>query len=117
MIARTKSYMLEPGLDRLIVKRCEAPETSEDGSILLPDEVRKKERPHEGIVLAIGPVSVNDSGFARNVSHVHVGDRVLYGKYAGSEVEIQGEEFVFLRPDDVVCVLVPLATLEEAVVE
>lgn len=87
--------------DRLLLKRVEAEEKSK-GGIIIPDAA--KEKPIEGIVVAAGNGKIMDSGDVRPLE-VKVGDRVLFGKYSGTEIKIEGEEHVMLREDEVLGVL------------
>ncbi len=88
---------LKPLGDRLVVKAL-AQETVTKSGIVLPDTA--KEKPQEGQVLAVGPGKVLDNG-KRTVLEVKVGQKVLFAKYAGNEVKIDGEEFLILRESDV----------------
>lgn len=95
--------MLKPLGDRIIAKPVSAEETTA-GGIVLPDTA--KEKPQEGEVVAVGPGALLDSG-KRTPMDVNVGDRIIYGKYAGSEVKIGGEEYVILRLEDVLAIVEP----------
>lgn len=90
-----------PLQDRVIVKPAQAEETTK-GGIILPDTA--KEKPIEGIVVAVGPGKIADDGKAINMT-VKVGDKVLYGKYSGTEVTIDGEEYLFMRESDIFAVV------------
>lgn len=92
---------LQPLHDRIIVKRAEKEQTTASG-ILLPDSAQEK--PQKGEVIAVGPGKMLDSGQVAPMD-VKAGDVVLYGKYGGTEVTVEGEEFVILRADDVLAVL------------
>jgi chaperonin GroES len=83
--------------DRILVKRIEEKETAR-GGIIIPDTA--KEKPQEGEVVAVGPGKMNDKG-TRIPLDVQVGDRVLFGKYSGTEVRIDDEEYLILREDEV----------------
>jgi len=83
--------------DRLVVKPL-ARETVTKSGIVLPDTA--KEKPQEGEVLAVGPGKVLDNGKRSNME-IKVGERVLFAKYAGTEVKIDGEEYLILRESDV----------------
>lgn len=83
--------------DRILVKRIEEKETAR-GGILIPDTA--KEKPQEGEVVAVGPGKMNDKG-TRIPLDVQVGDRVLFGKYSGTEVRIDDQEYLILREDEV----------------
>jgi chaperonin GroES len=88
---------IKPLQDRIIVKRLEEEEKTK-GGIIIPDAA--KEKPQEGKVIAVGDGKVLDNGqkFALTVK---VGDKVLFGKYSGTEIKIDGEEHLILREDDV----------------
>jgi len=92
---------LRPLADRVVVKVIEVEEKTE-GGIVLPDTA--KERPQEGEVLAVGPGRRLDDGSLLPLS-VKVGDRVLFSKYGGVEVKVEGEEYLILREDDILGVL------------
>lgn len=93
--------MLKPLGDRIIVKALEA-EQQTAGGIILPDTA--KEKPQQGEVLAVGPGKTLDNGKVSAVD-VKVGDKIVYGKYGGTEIKIGGEEVIILRADDVLGVL------------
>lgn len=95
--------MLKPLGDRIIAKPVSAEETTA-GGIVLPDTA--KEKPQEGEVVAVGPGAMLDSG-KKAPMDVKVGDRVIYGKYAGSEVKIGGDEYMILRQEDVLAIVEP----------
>ena len=88
---------LEPLADRLVVKAIQKEEVTK-GGIVLPDTA--KEKPQEGEVLAVGPGRVSDDG-TRIAMDVKVGDIIIYAKYGGTEVKIDGEELIILRESDV----------------
>ncbi|MEM6446185.1 MAG: co-chaperone GroES [Cyanobacteria bacterium P01_D01_bin.123] len=88
---------LKPLGDRVLVK-VSAKEEKTSGGILLPDTA--KEKPQVGEVSAVGPGALNDKG-ERVAMNVSVGDRVLYGKYAGTELKLDGEEFMLLAEKDI----------------
>ncbi len=88
---------LEPLADRLVVKAIQKEEVTR-GGIVLPDTA--KEKPQEGEVLAVGPGRVSDDG-TRIAMDVKVGDIIIYAKYGGTEVKIDGEELIILRESDV----------------
>ncbi len=92
---------VRPLHDRLLVKRIEEKETVKSG-IIIPDTA--KEKPQEGEVIAVGPGRVADDG-KRIAMEVKKGDRVLIGKYSGTDVKIDGVEYTILREDDVLGVL------------
>jgi len=92
---------LKPLHDRIVVKRL-AEEQKSAGGILIPDNAQEK--PQQGEVVAVGPGAALDSGEIRALT-VKAGDRVLFGKYSGSEVKIDGEELVIMKEEDVLAVL------------
>jgi chaperonin GroES len=92
---------LKPLQDRVIVKQSEAEEKTKSG-ILLPDTA--KEKPTKGKVIAVGPGKLDDKGKPMELG-VRVGDTVYYGKYSGTDVEIDGQKLVILRESDVLGVL------------
>ena len=92
---------LRPLQDRVIVKQSEAEEKTKSG-IVLPDTA--KEKPTKGKVIAAGPGKLSEKGKPMDLS-VRVGDNVYYGKYSGTDVEVNGEKFVILRESDILGVL------------
>jgi chaperonin GroES len=92
---------LRPLHDRLLVKRLEDTEQVQ-GGIIIPDTA--KEKPQQAKVLAVGPGKVTDDGKLQPVD-VKAGDTVVFGKYAGTEVKVDGEELLIIREDDVLGVL------------
>ena len=92
---------LRPLSDRVIVKQSEAEEKTKSG-ILLPDTA--KEKPTKGKVVAVGPGKLDDNGKAMEIG-LRVGDTVYYGKYSGTDVEVDGQKLVILREADVLGVL------------
>jgi chaperonin GroES len=88
---------LNPLADRVVVKPLEEKEQKK-GGIIIPDTA--KEKPQEGKVVAVGPGKVAESG-ERIKPEVKKGDRVLYGKYSGTEVTVEGEELLILRESDI----------------
>ena len=92
---------LRPLQDRILVQRVEE-ETTTKGGIIIPDTA--KEKPAEGKVIAVGNGKVGDDG-KRVALEIKAGDRILFGKYAGTEVKIEGEEFLIMREDDVLGVI------------
>jgi chaperonin GroES len=89
---------IRPLSDRLIVKRLEDQEQKSAGGIIIPDTA--KEKPQEGKVVAVGKGKVNEDGKVIPLD-VKAGDRILFGKYSGSEIKIDGEEHLILREEDV----------------
>ena len=96
------SIKLRPLDDRVVVEPKEAEEVTA-GGIVLPDTA--KEKPQRGSVIAVGPGKLLDSG-ERGTLSVSVGDEVIYGKYSGSEVEIDGREVKILRETDILAKVV-----------
>ena len=92
---------IKPLNDRVIVKRVEQ-EQKTSGGIIIPDTA--KEKPQEGLVVAVGPGKRDDEG-KRTTLEVKEGDRILFGKYAGTEIKIDGEEHIFMREDDILGIL------------
>jgi chaperonin GroES len=92
---------IRPLHDRVIVKRVEEERTSA-GGIVLPDSAQEK--PSEGKVIAVGHGKLLDNGEIRPLD-VKVGDKVLFGKYAGSEVKVEGEELIVMREEDIMGVI------------
>ena len=92
---------LNPLADRVVVKAAEAEEKTK-GGIILPDTA--KEKPVEGTIVAAGPGKISDTGEVIKMS-VKVGDKVLYGKYSGTEVTIEGEEYLIMRESDVFAIV------------
>ncbi|HEX6993555.1 MAG TPA: co-chaperone GroES [Gammaproteobacteria bacterium] len=91
---------LRPLHDRVVVKRVEETRTS-PGGIVIPDTAAEK--PSRGEVIAVGKGKILDSGEVRPLD-VKTGDQVLFGKYSGNEVKVDGEEVVVLREDDILAV-------------
>lgn len=87
--------------DRVLVRRVEEEEKTK-GGIIIPDTA--KEKPIEGEVIAVGNGKANDKGEVRKLD-VKAGDRILFGKYSGTEVKIDGEEHLILREDDILGVI------------
>ncbi len=92
---------IRPLSDRLVVQRVEESETIR-GGIIIPDSA--KEKPQEGKVIAAGSGKRNDDGKLITLD-VKEGDRILFGKYAGNEIKIDGEEYLIIREDEVLGVL------------
>jgi chaperonin GroES len=92
---------IRPLHDRVIVKRVKEEEKTK-GGIIIPDTA--KEKPIEGEILAVGNGKVLEDGSLRKLD-VKVGDRILFGKYSGTEVKVDGEERLILREDDILGVL------------
>src|SRR2546423_10226899 len=100
-MTKDKSMKLRPLQDRVIVKQAEAEERTARG-ICRPDAA--KEKPTKGKVVSVGPGKLDDKGKPMEIP-VRVGDTVYYGKYSGTEVEVEGQKFVILRESDVLGVL------------
>jgi len=92
---------IRPLQDRILVKRVEE-ESKTKGGIIIPDSA--KEKPAEGKIVAVGNSKVGDDG-KRVALDVKKGDSVLFGKYSGTEVKIEGEEYLIMREDDVLGVI------------
>jgi chaperonin GroES len=92
---------MRPLHDRILVKRVEE-ENKTKGGIIIPDTA--KEKPQEGKVIAVGSGRVTDDGKLVALE-VKKGDRVLFGKYSGSEVQIEGEEHLIIREEDVLAII------------
>ena len=91
---------IKPLGDRVVIKVLEVEEKTPSG-IVLPDKA--KEKPQEGEVVAVGTGKVLDNGTKVELE-VKVGDRVIYSKYAGSEIKVKGEEYLILRQDDILAI-------------
>jgi chaperonin GroES len=91
---------LRPLHDRILVKRIEAAEVMK-GGIIIPDTA--KEKPQEGKVVAVGNGKILENGTRLEMS-VKEGDSILFGKYSGTEVKIDGEEYLIMREDDVLAI-------------
>jgi len=96
-----KGMKIRPLQDRIIVKRVEGEEKTK-GGIIIPDSA--KEKPMEGKVIAVGSGKILENG-ERAKPEVKEGDRVLFGKYAGTEVKIEGEEHLILKEDDILGII------------
>ncbi len=92
---------IRPLHDRIVVERLEEKEVKK-GSIIIPDTA--KEKPQEGKVLAVGNGKVSDDG-KKIPLDVKAGDKILFGKYSGSEVKIDDKEYLILREEDVLAIL------------
>jgi len=92
---------IRPLNDRILVKRLEGEEKTA-GGIIIPDSA--KEKPAEGEVVAVGPGKLNDAG-ERIAMDVKVGDRVLFSKYGGTDVKLDGEDYLIMREDDILGVV------------
>jgi chaperonin GroES len=92
---------VKPLHDRILVKRIEEKEAVK-GGIIIPDTA--KEKPMEGEVIAVGPGKVLESG-KRSTMDVKKGDRILFGKYSGTDIKIEDEEYVIMREEDILAVM------------
>src|SRR5881397_4226030 len=92
---------IRPLHDRILVKRQEEKDAKK-GRIIIPDSA--KEKPQEGKVVAVGNGKVNEDG-KRIAMDVQAGDRILFGKYSGSEVNVENDEYVIMREEDVLAIL------------
>ena len=92
---------LRPLQDRILVQRVEE-ETTTKGGIIIPDTA--KEKPAEGKVVAVGSGKIGEDG-KRIALEIKKGDRILFGKYSGTEVKIGGEEYLIMREDDVLGII------------
>ena len=92
---------IRPLHDRVIVKRIEEEETTK-GGIIIPDTA--KEKPMEGKVIAVGNGKLLDNGNKQPLE-VKKGDKVLFGKYAGTEIKIDGDEHLIMREDDIIAIV------------
>ncbi|MBK8555023.1 MAG: co-chaperone GroES [Lewinellaceae bacterium] len=88
--------MMKPIADRVIIKPAPADEKTK-GGIIIPDTA--KEKPQRGEIIAVGP------GKDGNLMTVQVGDIVLYGKYSGQEINLDGNDYLIMREDDVLCII------------
>ena len=99
--ATAKKLKIRPLDDRVVVEPSEAEEKTR-GGIVLPDSAREK--PLQGKIIAAGPGKLIEKTGARGKLSVKVGDRVFYGKYSGTEIDIQGDKYVILRESDILAI-------------
>jgi len=92
---------IRPLNDRILVKRLEEEETTA-GGIIIPDSA--KEKPAEGEIVAVGPGKLNDAG-ERVAMDVKAGDRILFSKYGGTDVKLDGDDYLIMREDDILGVI------------
>jgi chaperonin GroES len=92
---------VKPLQDRILIKRVEE-EAKTKGGIIIPDSA--KEKPQEGLVVAVGPGKVTDNG-TLVAPAVKAGDRILFGKYSGTDIKVDGVEHLILREDDLLAIL------------
>lgn len=101
-MATASAVNIKPLADRVVVRPLDDTEEQTRGGIIVPDTA--KEKPQQGEIVAVGPGRVSDDG-ARIEMELETGDRVLYGKYSGTEVTVGGEEYLILRETDVLAVI------------
>jgi len=92
---------IKPLADRILVKRLDDEDEQKVGGIIIPDTA--KEKPQEAEVVAVGPGKMDDG--SRVTPELKKGDKVLIGKYSGTEVKIEGEEFLIMREEDVLAIV------------
>ncbi|RLA86235.1 MAG: co-chaperone GroES [Deltaproteobacteria bacterium] len=92
-----------PLQDRVLIERIEQPEEKSPGGIIIPDTA--KEKPMEGKVIAVGKGRIKEDGTVIPLD-VKVGDRVIFSKYAGTEIKIDGKEYLIMREDDILGIIV-----------
>ena len=102
--------MIRPLHDRVIIKRLDEAEQRR-GGIIIPDTA--KEKPQQGEVIAAGEGKIRDDG-TRQPLDVKAGDRVLFGKYSGSEVKLDDQEYLIMREDEILCVFTTTAKAKSA---
>jgi len=93
---------IKPLHDRVILKRIEENENKTAGGLFIPDTA--KEKPQEGEVIAVGEGKYKEDG-TRQTLDVKAGDRVLFGKYSGSEIKLDGEEYLIMREDEILGII------------
>jgi len=101
LIERRQTMKVRPLHDRVVVRRIEEKETAK-GGIIIPDTAKQK--PQEGKVLAVGNGRILENG-TKIALDVKVGDKILFGKYTGTDIKIDGEDVLILREDEVLAVL------------
>jgi chaperonin GroES len=92
---------VKPLNDRVLVKRIEETQVTK-GGIVIPDTA--KEKPMEGRVIAVGPGKMSDAGNRMSLQ-AKEGDRILFGKYSGTEIKVEGEEYLMMREDDILAIV------------
>ena len=100
-MGKNAASRIKPLADRVVVKALEEAEQMR-GGLYIPDTA--KEKPSQGEVVAVGPGKISDEG-TRLEMDVKVGDKVLYGKYSGTDITLDGEEFLILRESDVLAIV------------
>ncbi len=93
---------VRPLHDRIIVKRADEQKEVKKGNIIIPDSA--KEKPEEGKVVAVGNGKILEDG-AKSDLEVRAGDRILFGKYAGTEVKIEDQDYLIMREDDILAIV------------
>lgn len=93
---------LKPLGDRVVIRRLDAEEKTK-GGIIIPETA--KEKPQQGEVIAVGPGRWDEDGEKRLKLEVKVGDKVLFGKWAATEVKVQGEELLVVKEDDIIAIM------------
>ncbi|MCX7767117.1 MAG: co-chaperone GroES [Candidatus Sumerlaeia bacterium] len=93
---------VKPLGDRVVVKRIEEEEQKSAGGIIIPDTA--KEKPQRGKVIAVGPGRLSDDG-KRMPMEVKVGDEILFGKYSGTDIKIDGEEYLIMHESDILAII------------
>jgi chaperonin GroES len=93
---------IKPLHDRVIIRRIEESANQTAGGLFIPDTA--KEKPQEGEVIAVGEGKYKDDG-TRQTLDVKAGDRVLFGKYSGSEIKLDGEEYLIMREDEILGII------------
>ena len=100
-MGKNAASRIKPLADRVVVKALEEAEQMR-GGLYIPDTA--KEKPSQGVVMAVGPGKFSDEG-TRVEMEVKAGDKVLYGKYSGTDITLDGEEFLILRESDVLAIV------------
>ena len=93
---------IRPLHDRVLLKRLESADKKTAGGIIIPDTA--KEKPQEGEIIAVGPGKVTDDGRVQPMN-VKTGDKVLFGKYSGTDVKMDDQEYIIMREDDILGIL------------
>ena len=93
---------IKPLHDRVIIRRIEDNVNQTAGGLFIPDTA--KEKPQEGEVIAVGEGKYKEDGTRQSLD-VHAGDRVLFGKYSGSEIKLDGDEFIIMREDEILGII------------
>jgi chaperonin GroES len=93
---------IKPLADRVVVKAAEQQAEVKQGSIIIPDTA--KEKPQQGQVVAVGPGKISENG-AKIAMEVKIGDTVLYGKYSGTEVTVDNEDYLIMRESDILAII------------